>query len=65
MTVAIYKLDKDGYRMKSHTEVTRVTKIEEDGDTLTLHTYWSDNKYEEVNVINLNKYGVDIYAGRN
>ena len=65
MTVAVYKLDADGYRMKSHKEITRVTKIVEENETLFIHTYWSEKRYEEPHIVDLNTHGVDIYAGRN
>ena len=65
MTVAIYRLNEEGYRLKSHTELIRVTKIEEDDNMLTIHTYWSDCRGETPITVNLDECGVDVFVGRN
>ena len=65
MTVRIYKLDKEGYRVKSYTEIFRVTKIEEIDGILHVHTYFSDNCGDPVSKFYLDRVGVDVFVGRN
>lgn len=64
MIVKIHKLNNDGERYKSYRSLIRVTKIEEKEDKLYIHTYFSDNCGDPVEIIDLEKYGIDVFVGR-
>ena len=62
MTVAIYKLNKDGERMKSYRVNGYVTKIEEDSDgNILIHDYFSDNGIDTVTKLNPEKHEIEVF----
>lgn len=62
MTVAIYKLNKDGERMKSYRVNGYVTKIEEDSDgNILIHDYYTDKGIDEVEKLDPEKYEIEVF----
>lgn len=62
MTVAIYKLNKDGERKKSYTVNGYVTKIEEDADgNILIHDYFSDKGLDNVMKLNPEEHEIEVF----
>jgi len=61
MTVAIYKLNKDGGRMKSYRVNGYVTKIEEDDGNILIHDYYTDKGLDEVEKLDPEKYEIEVF----
>ncbi len=62
MTVAIYKLNKDGERMKSYRVNGYVTKIEDDGDgNILIHDYYTDKGLDKVEKLDPKKYEIEVF----
>ena len=62
MTVAIYRLNKDGERMKSYTVNGYVTKIEETSNgKILIHDYYSDKGLDNVTRLNPEKYEIEVF----
>lgn len=64
MVVRIHKLNEQGERYKSYRSLIKVTKVEEKENKLYIHTYFSDNCGDPVEVIDLDKHGVEMFIGR-
>ena len=62
MTVAIYRLNKDGERMKTHTVNGYVTKIEEVSDgSILIHDYYSDKGLDDVTKLNPKNHEIEVF----
>lgn len=62
MTVAIYKLNKDGERKKSYMVNGYVTKIEEDADgNILIHDYYSDKGLDNVTKLNPEEHEIEVF----